>query len=128
MASKKSQLSSKAIKQDNIAGAGGGMLIASLANNLPEGNQLKSWLLILAPLLTIIIKSSWDFIWAEIVTYFKKLRASRLRNKAVKNIEKLLKNPSISNEKKTELSEKREQIKLSSVEDLLAHVKKLTGS
>lgn len=104
------------------------MLIASLANNLPESNSFKSWLLILAPLLTIIIKSSRDFIWGEIVAYFKKLRASRLRNKAVKNIEKLLKDPSISDEKKTELSEKREQIKLSSVDDLLAHVEKLIGS
>lgn len=124
---KNSTTTSKNVKRDNsdnIAGAGGGMLIASLARNLPEDNPLKSWLIILAPAIALGIK----FIWAKIAAYYEQKDIDKTRGEVIKEIDDLLIDPSISDEEKVKLREKREKTKLSTVEELLKHFEKLTST
>ena len=42
-----------------IAGAGGGTLLVLLASNLPDSNTLKSWLIIIAPAVTVLVSYLW---------------------------------------------------------------------
>ncbi|MCF6402027.1 hypothetical protein L3C95_04030 [Chitinophaga filiformis] len=124
---KNSTATSRDVKKDNsdsIAGAGGGMLIASLARNLPEDNPLKSWLIILAPALALGIK----FIWSKVLEYYQQKEIDKTREEVIKEIDDLLIDPSISEDEKIKLREKREKTKLSTVEELLKHFDKITSA
>jgi hypothetical protein len=131
LARKPSQLTSaKTLKNniDNIAGAGGGMLLVSLAQNLPEENPYKSWLIILAPALTLFIKYIWNFLSPEVSSFVKKIKVKRARNQLIAQIDKLLNDSTISEERKNSLREKREQVKLSTVEALSRHLEAIIES
>ena len=59
MAKSKTQNHTPSIDQNNLISAGGGMLLVKLAENLPDNNSYKSWLIILAPPFTLLLKSIW---------------------------------------------------------------------
>ncbi|WP_295117613.1 hypothetical protein, partial [uncultured Chitinophaga sp.] len=103
---------------DNIAGAGGGMVLLSLAQNLPDSNVFKSWLIILAPVLTLAIKSLWNICSPEISFIIKKFKTRKARINLLTRIDTLLKDPDISEEKKKMLRDKSEQVRLSVIDEL----------
>ncbi len=113
---------------DNIAGAGGGMLLVRLAQNLPEANSYKSWLIILAPALALLITNIWNFCSPEVSFFVKKIKITSARKKLLYQIDNLLKDPTISEEKKAMLREKREQVRLSTFEELLKHFEAITAT
>lgn len=102
--------------------------MVSLAQNLPETNPYKSWLIILAPAVTLSIKYIWNFCSPEVALYVKTIRTNRARQKLLKQIDVLLKDPIISEEKKAMLRDKREQVRLSTVEELIKHFETITAS
>ncbi len=130
MAKVKPQLSPKTFKNniDNIAGAGGGMLLLRLAQNLSEDNQYKSWLIILAPALTLFIKYLWNQCSPEVSFFIKRIRTNKARKRLIKEIDLLLTDGTISEEQKIRLREKKEQVRLSTVEGLIQHFESITAS
>lgn len=111
---------------DNIAGAGGGMVLLSLAQNLPDSNVFKSWLIILAPVLTLAIKSLWNICSPEISFIIKKFKTRKARINLLTRIDTLLKDPDISEEKKKMLRDKSEQVRLSVIDELTKHLKAIS--
>ncbi len=55
---------------DNIVCGSGGMFMVKLAQNLPESNIYKSWLIILAPAITLFCRYLWNQI-SEEIAYIK---------------------------------------------------------
>ncbi len=92
--------------------------MVELAQNLPEGNFCRSWLIILAPALTLMIKYAWTLISPEVAQLFKSIRADIARKRIIRKIEALLADPDISEAEKTKLRQKKEQAKLSAVESI----------
>lgn len=109
---------------DDIAGAGGGMLLVKLAQNLPEDHLSKSWLIILAPALALLIKYIWNQFSPVITLYVKEIKNYISRRRLLKRIEVLLDDPHISEARKAWLRGERERVRLSMVVVLLKHLDK----
>ena len=103
------------------------MILLKLAQNLPETSQLKSWLIILVPAFTLILKYLWNFCSPEIVFFVKEGRSRRGRRKLLAHIDNLLNDHSISEGSKTMLLEKRERAKLSPIEELEEQLKTISS-
>jgi len=112
---------------DDIAGAGGGMILLKLAQNLPETSQLKSWLIILVPAFTLLMKYLWSFCSPEIVFFIKGYKSKRGRRRLITQIDNLLNDHSISEASKAMLREKIERTKLSTIEELEDHLKSISS-
>jgi len=100
---------------DSIAGAGGGMLLVKLAQNLSDENEFKSWLLILAPAFALFIKYIWNFFSPEVSFSVKMFRVKKSRNKLIEQVEVLLNDSTFSEENKVILRQIVEETKMSSV-------------
>jgi hypothetical protein len=99
-------------------GAGGGMILVELARNLPETNFYRSWLIILAPAVTLALKYAWCLLSPEIVLFVKSVRADIARKKLIRKIDALLRCPDISEAEKAGLRLQKERAKLSAIEML----------
>jgi hypothetical protein len=96
----------------NIAGACSGTLLVMLAQNLDEGLRYKSWLVLLAPSLSVFLA----VIWKAVVKYYNKYT----RNKELREvttsmrgiIDEGLANPALSDEVKTGLLKERADLEL----------------
>ena len=103
------------------------MLLVTLAQNLPEDNPYRSWLIILAPALTLFIKYLWNSCSPEVAFFIKRIRTDNARQKLIRQINVLLKDAAISEEKKAMLRDKREEIRLSTVEELIRYFETITA-
>lgn len=79
-------------KKSNVVGAGAagggiGTLIASFADSLPEDNELKTFLAVTAPIITVFISGLWLFIKT---VYIDPFAASKKHDTTHKHISKLL--------------------------------------
>ena len=92
--------------QAGVAGAGGGTLLVLLANNLPDSNIYKSWLIITAPTVAVGLSAFWKWIIKRVDKYLKKRKAEELKLRLRTDIEKALKNPNISKEEKATMQKK----------------------
>lgn len=110
---------------DNIAGASVGVVLVKLAQNLPEDNIHKSWLIIIAPVLALVIRHLWNLLSPEIAFIIKARRVDKGRKKLIDKINDLLKDDGISEGRKAELRIQREQMKLSALETLQKRVEKM---
>lgn len=84
-----------------IAGISSGGLLAALANNLPDSNKYKSWLVIIAPFLSVFISYAW--VWIKNNLDMKNLK-KRAEMGRVELLE-ALKNPENTEEEKNKLRE-----------------------
>lgn len=101
---------------DSIAGAGGGMLLVKLAQNLSDENEFKSWLLILAPAFTLFVRYIWNFFSPEISFSIKMFRLHKARRRMIVQFEVLLRDPALSEKSKSILRERIEEAKLAMVD------------
>jgi hypothetical protein len=105
-----------------MAGVGGGTLLVTLAHNLNDTYAIKSWLIILAPSLTFMIKWLWNVGAPEVLFVFQKLNAGRARRDVLAHIDSLLEDPRISEERKRMLRVKREDTRVSVVDEPIEHL------
>jgi hypothetical protein len=110
---------------DNIVGASVGVVLIKLAQNLPDNNAHKSWLIIIAPVLALVIRYVWNLLSPEIAFMIKTRRVDKNRKKLINKINDLLKDDGISEGRKAELKVQREQMKLSALETLQERFKKI---
>jgi len=109
----------------SIAGAGGGTLLVLLANNLPESYALKSWLVIIAPSVSIVLSMFWKYISRKSNAYFKVKKVERSKKLLQKKIETALQNGIISAEEAAMLKRKMAEIELQSIDNLANKIKSI---
>lgn len=102
-----------------VAGASGGTLLVVLAQNLPDDNPFKSWLIILAPAATIAIVAVWKWATKKIVNHWKTKKIEDLKQKIRADIMRTLTNPHFPDAHKEELKRKLAQLEVASVEKLM---------
>ncbi|MVT11782.1 hypothetical protein [Chitinophaga tropicalis] len=112
-----------ASNREDIASIGGGIILVKLAENLPDSNIYKSWLIILAPPFTLLLKSILSTTVNNFRYYLRKRKQHRTQLSAIQRIDMLLKDAYISNEKKEDLKEIRQQVQLSAVKELIMELK-----
>lgn len=109
----------------SIAGAGGGTLLVLLANNLPEAYALKSWLVIIAPSVSIVLSLFWKFISRKTNAYFKRKKVEKSKVLLERKIEAALNNEHISPEEAGMLKRKMAEIELQSIDNLANKIKSI---
>lgn len=108
-----------------IAGAGGGTLLVLLANNLPESYTFKSWLVIIAPSVSIVLSFFWKFISKKTNAYFKVKKVEKSKKLLQKKIDTALQNGIISAEEAAMLKRKMAEIELQSIDNLANKIKSI---
>jgi len=109
----------------SIAGASGGTLLVLLANNLSESYPLKSWLVIIAPSVSIVLSLFWKFISKKTNTYFKGKKVEKSKILLQKKIQAALNNGLISQEEAIVLKRKMIEIELQSIDNLANKIKSI---
>jgi hypothetical protein len=109
----------------SIAGAGGGTLLVLLASNLPDTYPLKSWLVIIAPSVSIVLSLFWKYISRKSNAYFKVKKVERSKKLLQKKIDTALQNGIISPEEATMLKRKMAEIELQSIDNLANKIKSI---
>ncbi|GAA3942546.1 hypothetical protein GO495_08280 [Chitinophaga oryziterrae] len=109
----------------SIAGASGGTLLVLLANNLSESYPLKSWLVIIAPSVSIVLSLFWKFISKKTNTYFKGKKVEKSKTLLQKKIQAALNNGLISQEEAIVLKRKMIEIELQSIDNLANKIKSI---
>jgi len=109
----------------SIAGAGGGTLLVLLANNLPDTYPLKSWLVIIAPSVSIVLSLFWKYISRKSNAYFKVKKVERSKKLLLQKIENALQNGIISEKEAIMLKKKMREIELQSIDNLANKIKSI---
>jgi len=112
----KHSIATKNTVTSNIAEASSGTLLVLLAENLPESNVYRSWLIIVAPTLSVFI--TW--VLKKIDNYFKNKKIKTLQTKLKAEIDKTLADPNscLSTQDKEKLEQYRSEIEMLSVENM----------
>lgn len=105
-----------------VAGASSGTLLLLLAQNLPDSLTIKSWLIIVAPSLSVIL--TWGI--KKIERYFKNKLVESLIKKVKVKIEDKLKNPHLSEEDKTRLKKQLVEIDLADIDMLRNRIRSIS--
>ena len=96
------------------AGASGGTVLVLLAQNLPEKNPFKSWLVISAPSVSLALSVCWVWMKKYGVEYMKRRHIEKQKEILAKAIQ----NPITSPEHHEALRKKYEQVEMEQVEAL----------
>ncbi|RFM36070.1 hypothetical protein [Chitinophaga silvisoli] len=107
----------------SIAGASSGTLLVLLASNLPDNYPLKSWLVIIAPSVSIAFSLIWKFLIREKNAYYKRKRVVKFKKLLLKKIEAALSDGLISTEEAAALKRKMIEIELQSIDNLANKIK-----
>ena len=109
----------------SIAGASSGTLLVLLANNLPDSYPLKSWLVIIAPTVSIAFSLLWKILIREKNAYYKRKRVIKFKKLLQKKIEAALSDGLISAEEAAALKRKMIEIELQSIDNLANKIKNI---
>jgi hypothetical protein len=110
------------------AGAGSGTLLVLLANNMPTGNPWKSWLVIVAPSVSIAISVLYGWIKSSIDKRAAKQELEQLVDRARITLQTALQNPSTSEEHRRQLQKELEALELLLVKADLDKIRVLAKS
>jgi len=108
-----------------LTGASAGTLLVVFANNLPDDNLLKPWLVLFAPSISIAISSFWIWLKAQTEKINKNLVTNRQLLKAEQTVKKLNEDPNISNENKEKSRKMLEQLQMKALRSQLKRVELL---
>ncbi|WP_343693152.1 hypothetical protein [Chitinophaga sp.] len=109
----------------SIAGASSGTLLVLLASNLPDNYPLKSWLVIIAPSVSIAFSLIWKFLIREKNAYYKRKRVVKFKKLLRKKIEEALSDGLISSDEAATLRRKMIEIELQSIDNLANKIKNI---
>jgi len=108
--------------QAGVAGAGGGTLLLLLAENLPETSEYKSWIILIAPTLSVGLAAFWKWLSTIVDNYIKKRKLEWLKNKLREDIENAIGNPNIPSEDKSMLKKKLAQFEIQNINSLVKSI------
>ncbi|RAJ10572.1 hypothetical protein LX64_00176 [Chitinophaga skermanii] len=99
-------------------GVGGGTLLISLANNLPDTNVYKSWLIIIAPSITMFIAFCWKLIFERMTKHSTKVKVKEQDETWQQYSNDLLNDPHLSEKFKKKVQAKVEEYKFDRLKSL----------
>ena len=105
------------------AGAGSGTLLVLLANNLPDRSPWKSWLVLVAPSLSIGITVLYVWIRKAVDEYLDKRKIERFVREAKTTLQEGLNNPNTSDAHRRKLRTQLEELELLLVEASIQKVR-----
>ncbi|SRR5258708_25217267 len=105
------------------AGAGSGTLIVLLANNLPNTDPRKSWLILLAPSVSIGISVVYAWIRTGIEEYFEERKIKKFVEQAKATLREALENKNTSEEHRSKLRGQLEELELLLVKSSIEKVR-----
>lgn len=108
-----------------LAGAGGGTLVAVIANELPEGNLLKVPLIYCAPSISLILTMVWVWLQVRIASYFREREVKNLVEDLRNELASKLRDPDISEDTRDQLQKELEELNLISVQRLKERLQSL---
>ena len=108
-----------------LAGAGGGTLVAVIANELPESNLLKVPLIYCAPSISLILTMIWVWLQVRIASYFREREVKNLVEDLRNELETKLKDPNLSEDSRAQLQKELEELNLISVQRLKERLQSL---
>src|SRR6185503_1571033 len=97
------------------------------ANNLPEGSQWKSWMIIIAPSASVAVSVCYAWIKISLERYLKKRELKSKFSQARNTLLEALDNPRTSEEHRAQLRKELEQLELLLVQSDLERIRLLTG-
>jgi len=107
------------------AGASGGTLLILLAQNLPESSELRSWLMIIAPSVSLLLSSIWQWAKRKIEYYFTKTEFNSAVEEAKKTLTEALNNSETTDSHKEELIKELEQLEMVAIKAKVKRVEVL---
>lgn len=108
-----------------LAGAGGGTLLAVMANSLPEGNIWKPWVLYLAPSAAVLLSVIWIWAQRQIASHFREREVGELFQRAKATLEAALNNPNTTPEHRKRLQTQLEELEMLDVGRVVERIKSL---
>ncbi|MBJ7297642.1 MAG: hypothetical protein JHC73_15290 [Dolichospermum sp.] len=93
-----------------LAGAGGGTLVAVIANQIPDSNIAKPVLQYMAPSISILITALWVWLQVTAANHVRDMQVDALVKTAKVKLEESIANPHISEEHRSYLRKQLEQI------------------
>lgn len=110
------------------AGAGSGTLLVLLANNLPDRSPWKSWLVILAPSLSIGVTILYAWARKTIEHYIDRRQLEKFVRDAKATLKEALENPNTSDEHRKQLRAELESLEILLVKSNIDRVRFLSKS
>jgi len=108
--------------------AGAGTLLVLLANNLPDSNAWKSWLVLLAPSASIAISTLYGWVKNAIDERANRRELADVVRRARITLDEALQNPSTSDEHRKQLQRELETLELLLVKADVEKIRVLTRS
>lgn len=107
------------------AGAGSGTLLALIANNMPDDNELKPWLILAAPSVSVVFGAMWVWLQAKVVSYVREREFKLVISEAKETLDKELQDPDLSSDRQLELRQMRDELSKLEIERVMNKVKSL---
>jgi hypothetical protein len=108
------------------AGAGGGTLLVVVANALPESNKFKPWLLLAVPSVSVLLSGLWIWTRVRLANYLRDREADTLVVALRSELRVLIADPHTSEQHRTTLRAKLEELDHVTVSRKLDRIRLLT--
>ena len=120
-----SQESREAEKNAGLAGAGGGTLVAVIANQLPDYNIAKPILLYLSPSISILVTGLWAWMQVKVANYVRDKTVDKLIQTAKAKLEDSIASQHISEEYRSNLRRQLEELDSIKIDRIKSKIKAL---
>lgn len=101
-----------------LVGGTGGTLLVILANNLPDNNSLKTWLVLIAPSFSVGLSVFLGWVRGEINGYLRRKKMKLLVDELNSKIERGVDNPHTSDEHRDKLIKEYEDWEWTEIKNL----------
>jgi hypothetical protein len=105
------------------AGAGSGTLVALIANNLPDSNGAKPWLILIAPSVSLASGAVWMWAQAKFANFVKEYELKLLIAQANKAINEAMKHPNMPEKEVLRLNRMRDELVQMKLERVMQQVR-----
>ncbi|MEO1255270.1 MAG: hypothetical protein AAFY41_10350 [Bacteroidota bacterium] len=107
------------------AGAGSGTLVALIANNLSDSNWIKTWLVLIAPSLSIVSGAIWVWLQTKFIDSVKEFEFRLFIVRSINTIDEALQDPNLSEERLLELQKMRNELTQAKIERIMKKFKSI---
>lgn len=107
----------------NAAGAASGTILAVIAQNLPEGSQLRIWLLLLAPTVSMVVSGVWLWLKNSLEERIHQKEKDQLFRRLNETILRSMEDPNLASDYKEYLREQLGELKRLEVSGLYQKIR-----
>lgn len=115
-------------RRAGVTGFGGGTLLASLVNHVPDSSPYKYYLVLAVPTATLLIGAFSIWLQLALVNYAKRVNARRIVNRLRRTLNRVISDPNASEERRKYAKDKLEELYFMQVNDDLKALESITPS